>query len=72
MFGEVDDIGLEGVLVLADCQEVVLATEEVNRIIHFMLQGVLNLKDQHVPKLLLAAEQVVFGRCVGILDSVDR
>lgn len=61
MLGEVDDVGLEGILVLADGQEVVLASEEVNRVIHLTLQGILNLEDQHIPKLLLTPQEVVLG-----------
>ena len=71
MLGEVDDVGLEGILILADGQEVVLASEEVNRVIHLMLKGILNLEDQHIPKFLLAAQKVVLSRRVCVLHSVD-
>lgn len=50
----------------------VLASEEVNRVIHLPLQGILNLNDQHVPKLLLTPQKVVLSRRVGVLNSIDR
>lgn len=44
--------------------------EKINRVADILFEGVLQLQDQHIPKLLLSPQQVVLGRSVSVLHPV--